>query len=82
MVLRLFCRCDLCRDCLGVARMNEDTEHAQLAQAELEERAQREDNLLRHARFLTELKKLTDEEHRIAYEQFTQTINGHIRNKR
>ncbi len=54
-----------------------DLEHAQLAQKELEERAMREDELLRKCKKLTEEKKLTDEEHRIAYEQFTQIINEH-----
>ncbi len=54
--------------------MNEDAEHAQLAQAELEERAQRECSLLRRVKVLTDEKKLTDAEFSREFNEFLQEV--------
>jgi hypothetical protein len=56
---------------------DEDTTDAQWAQQEQNERRRREDEGLQRAKVLTDEKKLTDDEHRIAFKQFTQTINEH-----
>ncbi len=54
-----------------------DEEHQQ----ELDERRQREDELLRRAKVLTAEKRLSDEEHRIAFQNFTQELKSYASRK-
>jgi hypothetical protein len=51
-----------------------DTEDAQWAQQELEERRYREDQLLKQSRVLTDEKRLSDEEFRVEWERFTRSM--------
>lgn len=51
-----------------------DTFDAQLAQQQLEERAAREDELLKRSRVLTAEKKMSDEEFLVEFERFTRSM--------